>query len=86
VVVEMNVRFTVERARERESAVPELFFRRPRQVSTREVNMERIWGYDFEPTAVPLEPDVSCLRRATGAREPRVSQRVRGVGSGLREP
>src|SRR5580692_11670947 len=38
-----------------EFALLELFLRNPRQVLTREVIMERIWGYDFGPTSNPLE-------------------------------
>jgi two-component system response regulator MprA len=70
-----------------EYALLELFLRHPRQVLTREVIMERIWGYDFGPTSNPLEVYVSYLRRKTEAGgEPRVIQTVRGVGYALREP
>jgi two-component system response regulator MprA len=70
-----------------EFALLELFLRNPRQVLTREVIMERIWGYDFGPTSNPLEVYVSYLRRKTEAGgEPRVIHTVRGVGYAMREP
>ena len=70
-----------------EYALLELFLRNPRQVLTRALIMERIWGYDFGPTSNPLEVYVSYLRRKTEAGgEPRVIQTVRGVGYALREP
>ena len=65
----------------------ELFLRNPRQVLTRDLIMERVWGYDFGPTANPLEVYVSYLRRKTEAGgEPRLIHTVRGVGYALREP
>jgi two-component system, OmpR family, response regulator MprA len=70
-----------------EYALLELFMRNPRQVLTREVIMDRIWGYDFGPTSNPLEVYVSYLRRKTEAGgEARLIRTVRGVGYVLREP
>jgi two-component system response regulator MprA len=70
-----------------EYALLELFMRNPRQVLTRELIMERVWGYDFGPTSNPLEVYISYLRRKTEAGgEPRLIQTVRGVGYVLREP
>jgi two-component system response regulator MprA len=70
-----------------EHALLELFLRNPRQVLTRAVIMDRIWGYDFGETSNPLEVYISYLRRKTEADgEPRLIHTVRGVGYILREP
>jgi two-component system response regulator MprA len=61
----------------------ELFMRHPRQVLTRSVVFERVWGYDFGPASNSLEVYVGYLRRKLG--EPRLIQTVRGVGYVLRE-
>jgi two-component system, OmpR family, response regulator MprA len=65
----------------------ELFLRNPRQVLTRSLIFERVWGYDFGPTSNSLDVYVGYLRRKTEAEgEPRLIQTVRGVGYALREP
>ena len=65
----------------------ELFLRNPRQVLTRDVIFDRVWGYDFGPTSNSLEVYVGYLRRKTeAAGEPRLLHTVRGVGYVLREP
>jgi two-component system response regulator MprA len=65
----------------------ELFLRNPRQVLTRSVIFDRVWGYDFGPGSNALEVYVGYLRRKTEADgEPRLIQTVRGVGYQLREP
>ena len=64
----------------------ELFLRNPRQVLTRSLIFERVWGYDFGPTSNSLEVYVGYLRRKTEAGgEPRLIHTVRGVGYALRE-
>jgi two-component system response regulator MprA len=64
----------------------ELFLRNPRQVLTRSLIFERVWGYDFGPTSNALDVYIGYLRRKTeAAGEPRVIQTVRGVGYALRE-
>jgi two-component system response regulator MprA len=64
----------------------ELFLRNPRQVLTRDVIFDRVWGYDFGPTSNSLEVYVGYLRRKTEAGgEPRLIHTVRGVGYALRE-
>jgi two-component system response regulator MprA len=64
----------------------ELFLRNPRQVLTRSLIFERVWGYDFGPTSNALEVYIGYLRRKTEAGgEPRVIHTVRGVGYVLRE-
>ncbi|MGZ4388622.1 MAG: response regulator transcription factor [Gaiellaceae bacterium] len=70
-----------------EFALLELFMRNPRQVLTRSVIFERVWGYDFGYASNSLDVYVGYLRRKTevGGR-PRLIQTVRGVGYALREP
>jgi len=69
-----------------EFALLELFLAHPRQVLTRTVIYERIWGYDFGPQSNALWVYVSYLRRKLEADgEPRLVHNVRGVGYVLRE-
>ncbi len=64
----------------------ELFLHHPRQVLTRDVIFDRVWGYDFGPASNSLEVYVGYLRRKTEAEgEPRLIHTVRGVGYVLRE-
>jgi two-component system response regulator MprA len=64
----------------------ELFMTHPRQVLTRSVIFERVWGYDFGPGSNSLEVYISYLRRKTEAGgEARLLHTVRGVGYVLRE-
>jgi two-component system response regulator MprA len=68
-----------------EFALLELFMRNPRQVLTRDLIHERIWGYDFGPDSNALGVYVGYLRRKLEAGgEPRLIQTVRGVGYALR--
>jgi two-component system, OmpR family, response regulator MprA len=65
----------------------ELFLRHPRQVLTRSVIFEHVWGYDFGATSNSLGVYMGYLRRKTeGAGEPRLLHTVRGVGYILRGP
>ena len=64
----------------------ELFLRHPRQVLTRSIIFENVWGYDFGPSSNSLEVYMGYLRRKTEAGgEPRLLHTVRGVGYVLRE-
>jgi two-component system response regulator MprA len=64
----------------------ELFLHNPRQVLTREVIFERVWGYDFGPASNSLEVYVGYLRRKTeAAGESRLLHTIRGVGYVLKE-
>ena len=64
----------------------ELFLRHPRQVLTRSLIFENVWGYDFGPTSNSLEVYMGYLRRKTEAGgEARLLHTVRGVGYVLRE-
>jgi two-component system response regulator MprA len=68
-----------------EFALLELFLRNPRQVLTRSIIFERVWGYDFGPSSNSLEVYVGYLRRKTEAGgEPRLLHTIRGVGYVLR--
>jgi two-component system response regulator MprA len=65
----------------------ELFLRHPRQVLTRSLIFENVWGYDFGPRSNSLEVYMGYLRRKTEAGgEPRLLHTIRGVGYVLREP
>jgi two-component system, OmpR family, response regulator MprA len=65
----------------------ELFLRHPRQVLTRDVILERVWGYDFDSGTNSLAVYVGYLRRKTEeGNESRYIHTVRGVGYVLREP
>ena len=60
--------------------------RHPRQVLTREVIFDRIWGYDFGGESNIIEVYVRYLRQKTETEtEPRLLQTVRGYGYVLRE-
>lgn len=64
----------------------ELFLTHPRQVLTRSVIFDRVWGYDFGPSSNSLEVYIGYLRRKTEADgEPRLIHTVRGVGYVLKE-
>jgi two-component system, OmpR family, response regulator MprA len=65
----------------------QLFMRRPRQVLTRDIIMDRVWGYDFEGESNVLEVYVGYLRtKMEAGGEPRLLHTVRGAGYVLREP
>jgi two-component system, OmpR family, response regulator MprA len=64
----------------------ELFLQHPRQVLTRTVIFENVWGYDFGVQSNSLEVYMGYLRRKTEAGgEPRILHTVRGVGYVLKE-
>jgi two-component system, OmpR family, response regulator MprA len=69
-----------------EFALLELFMTNPRQVLTRSIIFERVWGYDFGFASNSLDVYIGYLRRKTEAGGmPRLIQTVRGVGYALRE-
>ena len=60
--------------------------RHPRQVLTREVIFDRVWGYDLGTNSNSLEVYIGYLRRKTEANgEARVIHTVRGVGYTARQ-
>jgi two-component system, OmpR family, response regulator MprA len=69
-----------------EFALLELFMLNPRQVLTRSLIFERVWGYDFGFASNSLDVYIGYLRRKTeaGGRS-RLIHTVRGVGYALRE-
>jgi two-component system response regulator MprA len=69
-----------------EFSLLELLLRNPRQVLTRSLIFERVWGYDFGPSSNSLEVYIGYLRRKTeaGGRS-RLIHTVRGIGYTLRE-
>jgi two-component system response regulator MprA len=69
-----------------EFALLELFMTNPRQVLTRSIIFERVWGYDFGFASNSLDVYIGYLRRKTEAGDKaRLIQTVRGVGYALRE-
>ena len=82
----------VERGGERieltrtEFSLLELFLLNPRQVLTRSIIFERVWGYDFGFGSNSLDVYIGYLRRKTEqGGKPRLIQTIRGVGYALRE-
>ena len=70
-----------------EFALLELFLRNPKQVLTRSVIFDRVWGYDFGYGSNSLDVYICYLRKKTEAGgKPRLIHTVRGVGYALREP
>ena len=65
----------------------ELFMRNPRQVLTRDMIFDRVWGYDFGGESNIIEVYIRYLRQKLEAgEENRLLHTVRGVGYVLREP
>jgi two-component system response regulator MprA len=68
-----------------EFALLELLLRNAERPLPRDVIMDRVWGWESEPTSNSLEVFVGYLRRKTeAAGEPRLIQTVRGVGYVIR--
>jgi two-component system response regulator MprA len=64
----------------------ELFMRHPRQVLTREMIFDRVWGYDFGGESNVLDVYIRYLRqKLVITEEPQLIHTVRGVGYVLRE-
>lgn len=64
----------------------ELFLRHPRQVLTREVIFDRVWGYDFGGESNVLDVYIRYLRQKIEDKgEIRLIHTVRGVGYVMRE-
>ena len=63
-----------------------LFMKRPRQVLTREIILDRVWGIDFEGSSNVMEVYVGYLRAKLEAEgESRLIHTVRGVGYVFKE-
>jgi two-component system, OmpR family, response regulator MprA len=68
-----------------EFSLLELFLLNPRQVLTRSIIFERVWGYDFGFASNSLDVYIGYLRRKTEANGgARLIHTVRGVGYALR--
>jgi two-component system response regulator MprA len=64
----------------------ELFMRHPRQVLTRELIFDRVWGYDFGGESNVLDVYIRYLRQKLESQgESRLIHTVRSVGYVLRE-
>jgi two-component system response regulator MprA len=69
-----------------EFALLDLFMNNPGRPLPREIIMDRVWGWESEPTSNSLEVFVGYLRRKTEADgEPRLIHTVRGLGYVLRK-
>ena len=65
----------------------ELFMRHPRQVLTRDMIFDRVWGYDFGGESNIIEVYIRYLRQKLEVSgETRLLHTVRGMGYVLREP
>ena len=65
----------------------ELFMQHPRQVLTREIIYDRVWGYNFGGKSNIIEVYVRYLRQKLEENdEPRLIHTLRGVGYVLRKP
>jgi two-component system, OmpR family, response regulator MprA len=70
----------------REFELLSFFMQHPRQVLTRDILYDRIWGYDFGGESNIIEVYIRYLRaKLEEGGEPRLLQTVRGVGYALRE-
>jgi two-component system response regulator MprA len=64
----------------------ELFLRHPRQVLTRDLIFDRVWGYDFGGESNIIEVYIRYLRQKLEENnEARLIHTVRGMGYVLRE-
>jgi two-component system response regulator MprA len=64
----------------------EIFMRHPRQVLTREIIFDRVWGYDFGGESNVLDVYIRYLRqKLEGDNESRLIHTVRSVGYVMRE-
>jgi|KBSSwiStaDraftv2_1062776.scaffolds.fasta_scaffold426969_2 two-component system response regulator MprA len=69
-----------------EFSILEVFLRHPRQVLSRTMLFEHVWGYDFGEASNSIHVYLGYLRRKLEADgEPRLLHTVRGVGFVLRE-
>jgi DNA-binding response OmpR family regulator len=67
----------------REFELLEVFLLHPRQVMTREVLLDRVWGTEYIGDGNLIEVHVSALRDKLGDRQRRLIRTVRGVGYAL---
>jgi DNA-binding response OmpR family regulator len=65
----------------KEFALAEVFFRHPMQVMSREQLLNRVWGYDYDPSSNIVDAYVKLLRKKLGSDS---IETVRGIGYRLR--
>jgi DNA-binding response OmpR family regulator len=65
----------------REFILAETFFRHPGQVMSREILLDRVWGYDYDPGSNIVDVYVGYLRKKLGSE---LFETVRGVGYRLK--
>ncbi|MCC5635396.1 response regulator transcription factor [Nostoc sp. CHAB 5844] len=65
----------------REFTLAETFFRHPGQVLSREQLLDRVWGYDYDPSSNIVDVYVGYLRKKLGSK---LIETVRGIGYRLR--
>jgi len=68
----------------REFELLELFMAHPRQVFSREVIVNRLWGYDYVGDTKVIEVHISYLRDKLGDADRTLIRTIRGVGYSLR--
>lgn len=90
-VLDLNTRTATRRQRTIELSTTEFdllsfFMKHPQKVLTRDVIMEKVWGFDYEGESNVLEVYVGYLRRKLEEQgEPRLIYTVRGAGYVMRE-
>ena len=67
----------------REFELLEVFMLHPRQVMTREILLDRVWGTDYLGDGNLIEVHISALRDKLADRDRRMIRTVRGVGYAL---
>jgi len=67
----------------REFELLEAFMLHPRQVMTRELLLDRVWGTDYLGDGNLIEVHISALREKLGDQQRRLIRTVRGVGYAL---
>jgi DNA-binding response OmpR family regulator len=70
----------------REFDLLELFLSHPRQVFTRDVILNRVWGYDYLGDTNVIDVHIRHLRQKLGDEERNLIRSVRGIGYGLEPP
>ena len=67
----------------REYDILELFLSHPRQVFTRDVILNRVWGYDYLGDSNVIDVHIRHLREKLGDESRSLIRSVRGIGYGL---
>src|SRR5205085_8728289 len=68
---------------QREFDMLELFLSHPRQVFSRDIILNRVWGYDYLGDTNVIDVHIRHLREKLGDDERTLIRSVRGVGYGL---